>query len=97
MHHPSQVRTIAVSLDGQIIISGSTDRTVRVWHVSTHQCYQALHGHTASIKSVALSPDGQILASGSDDGIVKLWDVKTGQCLQSLLADPSTIWSCGGR
>ncbi|KAF9060622.1 WD40-repeat-containing domain protein, partial [Rhodocollybia butyracea] len=56
------------------IISGSLDRTVRIWDTQSGTESQKLEGHTDGIKSVALSPQGQQLVSGSSDKTVQIWD-----------------------
>ncbi|KIK59334.1 hypothetical protein GYMLUDRAFT_245403, partial [Collybiopsis luxurians FD-317 M1] len=69
----------AFSPDGTRIVSGSDDRTVRIWDATTGtQIGNPLHGHDDSVQSVAFSPDGTRIVSGSDDRTVRVWDVTTG-------------------
>jgi WD40 repeat protein len=68
------------------VASGSSDRSINLWHVATGECQHALQGHTDLVWSVAFSTDGQILASGSQDETIRLWDAKTGKCLKILRA-----------
>ncbi|GAB1538843.1 hypothetical protein NUACC21_15070 [Scytonema sp. NUACC21] len=89
--HTAWVRSLAFSPNGQILASGSNDRTVRLWNVHTGQCLKTLQGHTSWVQSLAFSPDGQILASGSNDQTIKLWNVRTGQCLQTLLGHSDRV------
>jgi len=42
-------------------VSGSRDRTVRLWDAATGALLQTLEGHTDSVFSVAFSPDGKLL------------------------------------
>ena len=46
--HP-QVNSVAVSADGSTVVSGSDDRTVRVWDASTGDCRRELRGHTDGV------------------------------------------------
>ncbi|KAI7830685.1 WD40-repeat-containing domain protein [Gamsiella multidivaricata] len=69
------------SPDGQQIVSGSWDETVRLWNVQTGAPGHILSGHTGVLRSVIFSPCGQWVASGSNDETVRLWDVHSGQCL----------------
>jgi WD40 repeat protein len=91
--HISWVHTVAFSLDGQILASGSNDQTVRLWDVNTGQCLKTLRGHTGCVQSITFSPNGQIIASGSNDSCVRLWDVKTGQCLKVLTGHTNHLLS----
>ena len=50
-------RAIAVSPDGKYIVSGSDDKTVKVWSLETGQEVRTLSGHTDSVNAVAVSPE----------------------------------------
>jgi WD40 repeat protein len=71
--HEGAVRAMAMSPDGQWIVSAGTDRLVKCWEIATRQERLTLAWHTASVTCLAFSPDGQTLASGGCDGRVRLW------------------------
>jgi WD40 repeat protein len=81
--HTSWVNSVAFSPDGRHILSGSSDRTLRLWELSTGRCLRTFEGHTGQVKSVSLSPDGRYALSGSSDNTLKLWDLSTGVCLRT--------------
>jgi WD40 repeat protein/serine/threonine protein kinase len=82
--HTDWVSSAAVSLDGRYALSGSADRTLKHWDLSTGQCLQTLQGHADWVTTVCLSDDGKNALSGSADKTLKLWDIATGQCLHTL-------------
>ncbi len=70
---------VAFSPDGKRIVSGSGDRTLRLWDAQTGQELFPLKGHTDRVSSVAFSPDGKRIVSGSGDRTLRVWDAQTGQ------------------
>lgn len=73
--HSSPATSVAISPDGELLVSASTDYTLRVWDVADRQDQLSLMGHTGPVNDAAFSPDGRRVASVSDDGTVRLWDV----------------------
>jgi len=59
--HTSSVTLVAFSPDGKQVVSGSDDRTVRLWDAATGALLQTLKGHADLVRSVAFSPDGKLL------------------------------------
>ena len=59
--HSGRVWSVAFSLDGTQVVSGSGDMTVWLWDVATGAALQTLEGHSGSVSSVAFSPDGKLL------------------------------------
>jgi WD40 repeat protein len=75
---------VAFSPDGKQVVSGSQDKTVRLWDAATGAALRMLEGHTGYVTSVAFSPDGKQVVSGSHGKAVRLWDAATGAALQTL-------------
>jgi WD40 repeat protein len=73
--HSSSVRSVAFSLDGRTLASGSSDNTTKLWDATNGNEIRTLQGYSGRVDSVAFSPDGRILASGSGDGTIRLWKV----------------------
>jgi WD40 repeat protein len=66
---------VSFSPDGKRIVSGSNDKTVKLWDAEIGQESLTLKGHRGDVYSVAFSPDGKRIVSGSNDNTVKVWDV----------------------
>jgi WD40 repeat protein len=77
--HSDCVRSLAFSPNGAHIVSGSDDKTVRMWDAHTGKELAVLEGHSDHVWSVAFSPDGAHIVSGSDDKTVRVWDAHTGK------------------
>jgi WD40 repeat protein len=73
--HGGSITSVAFSPDGQTVVTGSLDKTVKLWSVADGTLKQTLNGHADSIYSVAFSPDGQTVLTGSADDTAKLWNV----------------------
>ena len=73
--HTDKVTSIAFSPDGKRIVSGSHNKSVQVWDVSTGEL-KVLNGHTDKVTSVAFSPDGKQIVSGSNDNSIRVWNFR---------------------
>ncbi len=91
--HSDVVRAVAVSPDGQILVSGSYDKTIKLWALRTGKLSHTLIGHTNRVTCIAISPDGETLASGSYDRTIKLWMLRTGELLQTLVGHSDRVRS----
>jgi len=77
--HTSFVLSIAYSPNGRRIISGSSDKTIRIWDAENGAAIgNPVKGHTGNVNCVAYSPDGEYIVSGSDDRTIRIWDAETG-------------------
>jgi len=85
-HEGSHVGSVAFSPDGKRIVTGSWDRTARVWDAATGMKLMIMRGHGDSVQSVAFSPDGKRIVTGSWDRTARIWDLSTGSELLKLPA-----------
>jgi WD domain, G-beta repeat len=92
----SEVYTLAVSSDGQWLVSGHGDIThvddaVKVWRLSDGKLIHNLLGHSHWVYSVLLTADAETIISGSLDGTIQWWQLTTGTKLPQLLDHKSAV------
>jgi hypothetical protein len=99
--HSDEVSSVAFSWDGKRVVSGSVDKTVRIWNLETEVEEKRLKGHSNPVCSVAISLDGRRVVSGSSDDTLRIWNAITGkeeQKLKGHSASVSTVaFSSDGR
>jgi WD40 repeat protein len=82
--HENWVLSVAFSLDGRYLITGSNDQRVKVWDVATGREQRTFQDATGQVRLLVLSPDGTRMATGSEGNTLKLWDVASGKELCTL-------------
>ncbi len=78
-HTAGTINSVAFSSDGARLVTGSFDRTARIWDAATGKQLGLLEGHENTVTAVAFSPDGRRVATASTDGTARLWDAATGR------------------
>jgi WD40 repeat protein/Cdc6-like AAA superfamily ATPase len=82
--HTDVVKCVSITSDGNRVISGSQDKTLRIWDLESGRCINTLEGHTDDVECVSITPDGDKAISGSRDKTLRVWDVENGKCLNIL-------------
>jgi WD40 repeat protein len=72
--HTWVVLALGLSSKGDRLVSGSADRTIKLWRMEDGSLIGSLFGYTGEVTSVAFSPDDKFVISGGEDGIA-VWDV----------------------
>lgn len=92
--HSHFVSDVVMSSDGQFALSGSWDKTLRLWDLSASKTTRMFKGHTKDVLSVAFSADNRQIVSGSRDKTIKLWNT-LGVCKYTIQDEGHTDWvSC---
>jgi WD40 repeat protein/serine/threonine protein kinase len=87
--HEGGVTAVAMSSDGNYVVSAGEDKTIRLWDAATGRCLNTVGIHADNISELCLVPGGAYIASGGGTGaMLKLWEVSSGRCLRTL-NDPS--------
>jgi WD40 repeat protein len=90
--HTKQLVAVSVSGDGKQALTGSQDRSLRLWDITSLKCLFTLTGHTAEVNAVAMSPRGTYAVSGGHDKALRIWDLTTGRHVRELPGHAQAIW-----
>lgn len=91
--HPDAVNALAVTPDGKSLVSAGSDRTVRVWDVTSGKPLRSFQGHMTKVLALAIRGDGRQIASASDDGAIRLWDLNTTDDHRALTDAADALWA----
>ncbi len=77
--HKKAIQSICFSPNGKLLVSGSTDDTVRVWKVETGKMALEIEAEQDGVLAVAFTPSGRGIASAGKDKTIKLWKTDSGK------------------
>jgi WD40 repeat protein len=98
--HSNTVNSLAFSSDGQFLVSGSADRTIRIWRTSDGSALRAwTESAPRGVNAIALSPDNALVAAATGtpgypshfDGAVRLWNAAGGSLARTLTNGVATV------
>lgn len=76
--HSGPVNSIGLSADGNKLISGSSDKSIRLWDLTNPERDPViLQDHQWWVWSVAMNPKSEAIISGSADKTIRVWNVST--------------------
>jgi WD40 repeat protein len=79
--HQGRVLAAAFSPDGRSVVTGSDDKSARLWDAATGRTRGLPLSHPSAVTAVAFSPDGTVVLTGCEDGTGRFWDAPTGKAL----------------
>lgn len=91
--HSDVVTDLALTGDGKTLVTGSEDKTVRVWEAGTGKQLRLFQGHMAGVTAVAVRADGRQAASAAEDGSIRLWDLSPADDHRALAGAGGPVWA----
>ena len=74
--HNHFVSSLALNQDGTKLVSGSWDKTIRLWDVATSKTDAIFKGHTKDILCIGFSRDERLIFSGGMDNTLRYWNTR---------------------
>ncbi|XP_067057172.1 WD repeat-containing protein 48-like [Acropora muricata] len=87
------IYSLALNSIGTVLVSGSTEKILRVWDPRTCGKVMKLKGHTDNVKSILINEEGTQCLSGSSDGTVRLWSLGQQRCITSYRIHSEGVWA----
>ncbi|KAK8477056.1 hypothetical protein V6N11_070884 [Hibiscus sabdariffa] len=91
--HKESVYALAMNDSGSLLVSGGTEKVVRVWDPRTGSKTMKLRGHTDNIRALLLDSTGRYCLSGSSDSMIRLWDLGQQRCVHSYAVHTDSVWA----
>ncbi|XP_016206148.1 WD repeat-containing protein 48 [Arachis ipaensis] len=91
--HKESVYALAMNEGGTLLVSGGTEKVVRVWDSRSGSKALKLKGHTDNIRALLLDSSGRYCLSGSSDSMIRLWDIGQQRCVHSYAVHTDSVWA----
>ena len=86
------IYSLAMNPSGTVIVSGSTEKALRIWDPRTCQKLMKLRGHSDNVKALLVNRDGTQCLSASSDGSVRLWSLGQQRCITTMKIHEEGVW-----
>jgi WD40 repeat protein len=82
--HGGDIYTLLLLKDGQTLVSGSADETIRIWDLQNGAELRKIDAHDSYVNALATTIDEQILMSAGADRKIKFWSIDDGTLIKQL-------------
>ncbi|CAF1703423.1 WD repeat-containing protein 48 [Brassica napus] len=91
--HKESVYALAMNDAGTMLVSGGTEKVLRVWDPRSGSKTMKLRGHTDNVRVLLLDSTGRFCLSGSSDSMIRLWDLGQQRCLHTYAVHTDSVWA----
>nr|XP_039257069.1 U3 small nucleolar RNA-interacting protein 2-like [Styela clava] len=92
--HTAHILCLAISTDGEFLVSGSMDKMIHVWKAETMEHLHRFQGHRGAVSGVAFRLNSHQLFSSSFDRCVKVWDLDAMGYVETLFGHQDLVQAC---
>ncbi len=92
--HTNSITSCAFSKDGKFIVTGSEDKTVKVWDANTGKLLQNFTIANDKIQSVDFNPNSKTVIGCTEDGVLYEWDIYSGKMLNTIINNDEMMSVC---
>eukprot|EP00039_Didymoeca_costata_P012849 m.187094 g.187094 ORF g.187094 m.187094 type:complete len:527 (+) comp15600_c0_seq3:55-1635(+) len=82
-----------VGTDGNMLITGSSDATVKLWSIDSGDLVRTCEGHVARVWDVCSARSGKHFVSASADATMKVWETSSGNCITTIQGHKNDVYS----
>ena len=92
-HHTADINWVAISPDGQRIISAGADKIIMVWDIKAGKYLGKLSKHSTVIYALAIHPNGESFVSADGKGCIKIWQWNWSEEIATLEGHSRSIYA----
>ena len=81
--HLGWVRCVSMDVSNEWFVTGSADRTIKIWDLASGNLKLTLTGHSHTVRGVVVSARSPYLFSCGEDKSVKCWDLEYNRVVRS--------------
>ncbi|XP_033102564.1 transducin beta-like protein 3 [Anneissia japonica] len=89
--HEKDINSVAVAPNDKLLVTGSLDKTAKLWHLENQTFLGTFRGHKRSIWCVQFSPADQVVATSSADGTIKIWSISDFSCVKTFEGHDTSV------
>ena len=92
--HDKDINCVSVSPNDKYVVTGSLDKTAKVWSADKGELLGVLKGHKRGIWSARFSPVDQCILTSSGDAVLKLWRLSDYSCIRTYEGHSASVLNC---